>query len=213
MALRTPLILASVSVFALAACDDPTNPDFQKTRNGAVIGAAVGIGSQILAGNSPDSALKAGVVGGVVGAVIGNVLDKQEADLRQDLAGSGATITNTGNELIVTLPEAITFDTDSTFVRGSLQDDLASLAQNLDQYPNSTVDVIGHTDSVGDASYNQNLSSRRAASVETVLLNNGVTGNRIRAYGRGETEPVASNDSASGRGANRRVEVVIRPTS
>ncbi len=213
MALRTPLILASVSVFALVACDDPSNPDYQKTRNGAVIGAAVGVGSQILAGNSSSSALKAGVVGGVVGAVIGNVLDKQEADLRQDLAGSGATITNTGNELIVTLPEAITFDTDSTFVRGTLQDDLAALANNLDEYPDSTVDVIGHTDSVGDANYNQNLSSRRAASVENILLNNGVSGSRIRAYGRGETQSVASNDTADGRAANRRVEIVIRPTS
>lgn len=213
MAFTKPLILASVSVFALAACDDPSNPDYQKTRNGAVIGAAVGVASQIIAGNSSDSALKAGVVGAAAGAVIGNILDKQEQDLRQDLAGSGATITNTGNELIVTLPEAITFDTDSTFVRGTLQDDLAALASNLDQYPNSTIDVIGHTDSVGDASYNQNLSARRAAAVENILLNNGVSGARIRAYGRGETESIASNETESGRAANRRVEVVIRPTS
>lgn len=213
MALTKPLILASVSVFALAACDDPSNPDLQKTRNGAAIGAAIGVATQIVAGNSTESALKAGAVGAIAGAVIGNVLDKQERDLRQDLEGSGATITNTGNELIVTLPEAITFDTDSTFVRGSLQDDLAALASNLGQYPDSTVDVIGHTDSVGDASYNQNLSARRAASVENVLLNNGVSGNRIRAYGRGETQAIASNDTASGRAANRRVEVVIRPTS
>ena len=213
MALTKPLILASVSVFALAACDDPSNPDLQKTRNGAAIGAAIGVATQIVAGNSTESALKAGAIGAIAGAVIGNVLDKQEQDLRQDLEGSGATITNTGNELIVTLPEAITFDTDSTFVRGTLQDDLAALADNLADYPDSTVDVIGHTDSVGDASYNQNLSARRAASVETVLLNNGVSGNRIRAYGRGETEAIASNETASGRAANRRVEVVIRPTS
>lgn len=213
MALKTPLILASVSVFALAACDDPSNPDYQKTRNGAAIGAAIGVASQIVAGNSTESALKAGALGAIAGALVGNVLDKQERDLRDDLAGSGATITNTGNELIVTLPEAITFDTDSTFVRGTLQDDLASLAQNLDEYPDSAVDVIGHTDSVGDANYNQNLSARRAASVETVLLNNGVRGSRIRAYGRGETQSIASNDTADGRAANRRVEIVIRPTS
>lgn len=115
--------------------------------------------------------------------------------------------------MIVTLPEAITFETDSTFVRSTLQDDLAALARNLDEYPDSTVDVIGHTDSVGDAAYNQNLSARRAASVENILLNNGVSGSRIRAYGRGETEAIASNDTASGRAANRRVEIVIRPTS
>ena len=213
MAFTKPLILASIPVFALAACDDPSNPDYQKTRNGAAIGAAAGVASQILAGNSADSALKAGALGAVVGAVIGNVLDKQEQDLRQDLEGSGATITNTGNELIVTLPEAITFATDSTSVRGSLQDDLAALANNLQEYPDSTVDVIGHTDSVGDESYNQNLSSRRAYAVESILLNNGVPNDRIRAYGRGETQSIASNETASGRAANRRVEIVIRPTS
>ena len=185
----------------------------KKTRNGAAIGAAIGVASQIVAGNSGSSTLKAGVAGAVVGAVIGNVLDKQEKDLRQDLAGSGATITNTGNELIVTLPEAITFETDSTYVRPTLQDDLAALANNLREYPDSTVDVIGHTDSVGDGSYNQNLSARRAQSVSNILRDNGTPSSRIRAYGRGETEPVASNDNASGRAANRRVEVVIRPTS
>ncbi|MEJ6709489.1 MAG: OmpA family protein [Amylibacter sp.] len=213
MAFTNPLILASVAVFALAACDDPSNPDYQKTRNGAAIGAAAGVASQILAGNSTSNVLKAGALGAVVGAVIGNVLDKQEQDLRQDLEGSGATITNTGNELIVTLPEAITFATDSTSVRGSLQDDLAALANNLQEYPDSIVDVIGHTDSVGDETYNQNLSSRRAYAVESILLNNGVPNDRIRAYGRGETQSIASNETASGRAANRRVEIVIRPTS
>ena len=135
MAFTKPLILASISVFALAACDDPSNPDYQKTRNGAAIGAAAGVASQILAGNSADSALKAGALGAVVGAVIGNVLDKQEQDLRQDLEGSGATITNTGNELIVTLPEAITFATDSTSVRGSLQDESWVICKQLARIP------------------------------------------------------------------------------
>ena len=213
MMLKTPLILAFISVLTLKACVDSTNPDYQKTRNGAAIGAFIGVATQIVAGNSTESALKAGAVGAMAGAVIGNVLDKQERDLRENLAGSGATITNTGNELIVTLPEAITFDTDSTFVRVIIQDDLASLAQNLDEYPDSTIDVIGHTDSIGDANYNQNLSSRRAASVENILLNNGVNGNRIRAYGRGETQFIASNETAEGRATNRRVEIVIRPTN
>ena len=213
MAFAKPIAAATLCVFALAACDDPSNPDYKKTRNGAVIGAAVGAASQIIAGNSADSTLAGAVVGGVVGAVVGNVLDKQEQDLRSDLKGSGATITNTGNELIVTLPEAITFDTDSTYVRPSLRDDLGALAANLQKYPDSTVDIIGHTDSVGDANYNQNLSSRRAQSVATILRSNGVPSNRIRAYGRGEFEPVAGNDTASGRAANRRVEVVIRPNT
>ena len=213
MASTKILTLASLSLFALTACVDSRNPDYEKTRNGAAIGAFIGVATQIVAGNSTESALKAGAVGAVAGAVIGNILDQQERDLRENLAGSGAMITNTGRELIVTLPEAITFDTDSTFVRGTLRGDLARLAQNLDVYPDSTVDVIGHTDNVGDANYNQNLSSRRASSVENILLNNGVNGNRIRAYGRGETQSIATNETPEGRAANRRVEIIIRPTN
>ncbi|GGA15188.1 OmpA family protein [Neptunicoccus cionae] len=213
MALTKTVSAAVIAVFALTACDEATNPDYRKTRNGAAIGAAVGAASQIIAGNSEGSIVKGAVVGAAVGGVFGAILDQQEKDLRQDLAGSGATITNTGNELIVTLPEAITFDTDSTYVRPSLQDDLRALASNLQRYPDSTVDVIGHTDSVGDANYNQNLSTRRAQSVAGILTGSGVRSSRIRAYGRGETQAIASNDSAAGRAANRRVEVVIRPTS
>ena len=204
------LCAASIGVVALAGCDDP---ELDKTRGGAVVGAAVGALSQIIAGNSPGSVVKGAVIGGAAGAVIGNILDRQEADLRRDIGDSGAIITNTGSELIVTLPESITFDTDSTYVRVSLHDDLVRLAANLQQYPDSTIDVIGHTDSVGDTSYNQNLSARRAESVGNILLDNGVAGNRIRAYGRGETSPVASNDSSIGRAQNRRVEIVIRPTA
>jgi outer membrane protein OmpA-like peptidoglycan-associated protein len=212
MALIKSIAIASISILALTACDEATNPDYKKTRNGAAIGAAVGVASQIIAGNSNSSVLKGAVVGAAVGGVFGALLDQQEKDLRNDLSGSGATITNTGNELIVTLPEAITFDTDSTFVRTSLQDDLRALATNLQKYPDSAVDVIGHTDSVGDASYNQNLSARRANSVSGILVNAGVPNYRIQSYGRGETRPVATNDTTSGRAANRRVEIVIRPT-
>jgi len=211
MTLSKPLGVVLIGAFTLSACVDTADPNYQKTRNGAAIGAAIGAVSQIIAGNSTNSVFKGAVVGGVVGAVIGNVLDKQEAELRNDLAGSGATITNTGEELIVTLPEAITFDTDSTYVRPGVEDDLFALASNLRKYPDSTVDVIGHTDDVGDASYNQGLSARRADSVRVILMQDGVEPSRLRAYGRGETEPVASNETAFGRAQNRRVEIVIRP--
>jgi outer membrane protein OmpA-like peptidoglycan-associated protein len=213
MAFMKSVSVLAVSSLALTACTDAADPNYQKTRGGAAIGAALGAASQIVAGNSNSAVLKGAVVGGVVGAVVGNILDKQERDLRQDMAGSGAQITNTGDELIVTLPEAITFDTDSTYVRPSLQDDLSALSNNLLDYPDSTIDVIGHTDSVGDAAYNQNLSSRRANAVAQILRDNGVPSRRIRAFGRGETSPVASNNTASGRAANRRVEVVIRPNN
>lgn len=205
--------VAAASALVLAGCMDVGgNPDTKNTRTGAAIGAATGAAAGIVAGGDRDKILAGAVLGGVIGAVAGNVIDKQERELRAEMQGSGAVITRQGNQLIVTLPEAITFDTDSTYVRTNLRDDLGRLATNLNRYPDSTVDVIGHTDSVGDASYNQNLSARRAASVSAILTGGGVAASRIRAYGRGEQEPIASNETTSGRAANRRVEIVINPT-
>jgi outer membrane protein OmpA-like peptidoglycan-associated protein len=122
-------------------------------------------------------------------------------------------IVNTGRELIVTMPQDILFDVDSTFVQPSLRSDLRALATNLQQYPNSSVAVIGHTDNTGTAAYNQDLSSRRANAVANILIDAGVSAGRVRAIGRGEDEPIASNLSAAGRQQNRRVEIVIRPYS
>ena len=109
------------------------------------------------------------------------------------------------------MPEGILFDFDSAAIRAGLQSDLRALARNLQQYPNTTVDVVGHTDSEGSAEYNMDLSSRRAAAVAGVLLEQGVAPSRIRSYGRGESEPVATNLTPEGRQQNRRVEVIIRP--
>lgn len=206
-----PTIGGVAALVALAACN-PQDPNYKNTRTGAAIGALTGAGVAAVAGGDRDKIAAGAVLGGVAGAVVGNIIDKQERELRGELAGSGALITRDGDRLIVTLPEAITFDTDSTYVRPSLRDDLAALADNLTRYPNSTVDVIGHTDSVGDAAYNQNLSARRADAVAAILISNGVPPQRIRAYGRGELEPIASNATAAGRAANRRVEIVINPT-
>lgn len=202
-----PTIILTAGAFTLAACTD--DPD--KTKKGAAIGAAAGLISGVLTGDDSNGKIKRTIAGAAIGAAIGNELDKQEEELRADLGDSGAVITNTGDRLIVTLPEAITFDTDSSSVRPSLAGSLVQLASSLNKYPNTNVDVIGHTDNVGDASYNQGLSNRRAQAVSTILANNGVSGNRLRAYGRGENQPVASNDTSTGRAANRRVEVIITP--
>ncbi len=203
-----PTIILTAGAITLAACTE--DPD--KTRNGAMIGAAAGLLTGILTDDDSNGKIKRTIAGAAVGAAIGHQLDKQEEELRADLGGSGAVITNTGDSLVVTLPEAITFATDSTDLRPALAGSLVRLADSLNKYPDTNVDVIGHTDNVGDASYNQGLSHRRAQSVSAILLNNGVANNRIRAYGRGLNEPVASNSTASGRAANRRVEIVITPT-
>ncbi|KIN62489.1 OmpA family domain protein [Sulfitobacter noctilucicola] len=193
----------------LAQPGDPS----QKTKNGALIGAASGAVIGALSkgdGNRADGALVGAVLGGAVGAGIGYSLDKQEAELRQQM-GSNVAITNTGDRLIVTLPNNLLFATDSSSVTPTLQGDLRALAQNVQLYANSTLQIIGHTDSDGDAAYNQTLSESRARSVANVLIGNGVPQGRIQTFGRGESQPVASNLTPDGKAQNRRVEIVILP--
>ena len=151
-------------------------------------------------------------IGAGLGGAIGATLDAQAKDLRNDVSNPNVGIVNTGNELVVTLPEAITFATDSAVLSISAQRDLAALASNLLKYPNSNIVVTGHTDSTGTLAHNMDLSKRRAQSVAAVLTANGVPASRIVTTGVGPTQPVASNATEQGRAANRRVEVVIRPT-
>jgi len=200
----------------LSACTDPeyAGIDRTNTKQGAAIGAAVGgIFGAIVSDNKAGGAVRGAAIGAGVGALVGNDLDKQEADLRRDLGNNDVQITNTGDRLIVTLPQDILFATDSSSVRSDLQRDLRSIAGNLLAYPNSTIQILGHTDNVGDASYNQGLSLRRAEAVADVLLDAGVPFGRIDAIGRGEDQPVASNLTPEGRAQNRRVEIVILPNA
>ncbi len=217
--IKKSLILATAGVVTLSACTNPADyppgqDPQQKTKQGAAIGGFIGaVTGLATAGDDPaKSAAVGAVVGAGAGALIGSQLDKQAAELRSSM-GSDVKIRNTGSELIVTMPQDILFATDSAELTGSLRSDLASLARSLQRYPNTTVDVIGHTDNTGTAAYNQNLSARRAASVAAVLRANGVASSRIRAFGRGESEPIASNYTAAGRAQNRRVEIVIRPNN
>ncbi len=207
--------LSVISTLLLAACEQTTtgpNPN-QHAIQGVGIGAATGALAGAILGDNKKSIIIGAALGAAAGGLIGNNLDKQEAALRGDLSNDGTIIRNTGNELIVTLPEGITFDTDSTYVRDSFRPEINKIAANLQDYPNTTVDVIGHTDSTGEADYNQALSADRAAAVTDILLEQGVDQSRIVSYGRGEREPIASNDTESGKAQNRRVEIIIRPNA
>ena len=203
-----------IAGFTLAACAEGalTTSANANRNSGALIGAAVGAAAGQAIGGDTDATLIGAAVGAGAGALIGADLDRQEAELRRDLAGSGVGINNTGNQLVVTLPEAITFATDSATVSPGFQNQLSVLANNLRNFPNSTIRITGHTDSTGDASYNQRLSERRAQAVANVLAANGVSQSRFIVSGAGETQPIASNDTVSGRAMNRRVELVITPT-
>ena len=181
--MKSPILFALCGAMALGACTDPAslggnpNDPNQKTKQGAAVGAAAGAILGVLVSNKDDrakGAITGGLVGAGVGAGVGYSLDKQEADLRRDLGNDNVTIQNTGDRLIVTLPQDITFASDSATLSGGIQGDLNAVANNLQSYPNSTVQVIGHTDSTGEAAYNQNLSVQRSNSVVNVLSGAGV---------------------------------------
>ena len=213
------ICLVAISSLGLAACSGPERLEgpnnYEKTRQGTLIGGLIGaVGGMVTGSDAEDKrnrALKGAIIGGGLGAVVGNQLDKQEADLRRQMGNDNVLIQNTGDRLIVTLPQDILFGVDSTVLRPDLMSDLGALANNLQTYPNTTVQVIGHTDNTGAASYNQSLSVARANSVTNVLLQNGVAPSRIVAMGRGEDQPTASNLTSEGRRQNRRVEIVILP--
>jgi outer membrane protein OmpA-like peptidoglycan-associated protein len=205
------------ATLGLTACTD-TNALRQpgdKERNGLITGAILGAGLAGLSNSSnKGTAVVAGAAAGaLLGGVIGSQLDKQEAELRQNLSNSRITIVNAGDRLIVSLPNDLTFATDSSAISPAVTADLRQVSQSLVRYPDSTVQVVGHTDSDGDASYNQALSERRANTVADQVQAGGVPYSRLRTLGRGEEQPVASNLTPEGKAQNRRVEIIIVPTA
>lgn len=215
---KTPILLAAAGLITLTACVDPNAyPDDPnaRTKSGAVIGGLLGAAAGVAASGDGDElkgALIGGAVGAGTGALIGADLDRQAAELRGSLS-SNISVTNHGDYLVVNMPQDLLFATDSASLRPDLTSDIRTVAASLLKYPNSRIEVIGHTDNTGSAAYNQDLSQRRAVSVANVLRESGVPNGRISAYGRGEDQPIASNLSAQGRAQNRRVEIIIRPTN
>ena len=221
MKIRAMTILAASSLIALGACVETatngtgTGTGMSRTQQGALAGAAAGAIYGATrdddSNNEGRDAARGALVGALAGAVAGNILDRQAAALKQSVS-SNVQVVNRGDYLQVILPEGILFATGSAAVSGPAQSDLYAVARNLNQYPNSRVEVVGHTDNTGSAALNADLSQRRAQSVAGILSAGGVSSNRLVAVGRGFTQPIASNDTASGRAQNRRVEILIRPT-
>lgn len=209
----TPLIASAVALLTLTACVDPNaypNDPNARQKGGAVTGALIGgfIGAQ----SSDDKLLKAAAgatLGGIVGAAIGADFDRQARELRAQMSGN-STVTQTDNGLLVTMGQDILFATDSATLRYDQLGDLNAVAASLQRYPDSRIEIVGHTDHDGDAAYNQDLSERRARAVQAALQQAGVPAARLTAIGRGESQPVASNYTAQGKAANRRVEIFIR---
>lgn len=202
--------LALASAIALTGCVDPYG-DPNRSATGALIGGLTGAAVGKAIGDDTKSTVIGGVVGAAIGGAIGEDLDRQERELSRQLAGTGAMVTNTGSQLQVILPEAVTFPTGSAEVNSGFLPALRELARSLRSYPNSTISVVGHTDNVGTAAFNRQLSLDRALAVARILVSYGVASNRMTYGGRGYNEPVASNATARGRAQNRRVEVLITP--
>jgi outer membrane protein OmpA-like peptidoglycan-associated protein len=216
MTFKLSLILSATALLGLTACVQPqynaADPN-GRTRTGAIIGGLTGAA---IGANASDNELAGGLVGGIIGAAaggaIGQTLDQQAADLRGSISNSNISVTNNGDYLVVNMPQDVLFATDSAALRPDLARDIQAVGQNLLQYPNSRIEVVGHADNSGSAAYNQDLSQRRASSVAQAIVSTGVPSGRVSAIGRGEDQPIASNLTDSGRAQNRRVEIIIRPT-
>lgn len=202
--------LAAAGGMALSGCTtdlSQASPTEQGMIAGAIIGGAIGA---MQPGDSTNKAIVGAAAGAVAGGIIGQMLERQQAQLRRDLRDD-TQVVNTGESIVVTLSQEVLFDPGSAHVKPEARSELRKLADNLIANPDSTIDIIGHTDNVGPAAENQRLSKQRAEEVRAILVDFGVSPGRLRAYGRGEDEPVASNLTPEGRARNNRVEIVIHP--
>lgn len=204
------MLRSSTAVLAAAAvlggCSSLT-----QTQRGAAIGAAGGaaVGAAVGAatGSTARGAIIGAAVGGTAGAIIGAQMERQRAELETGL--EGARVERYGEGLLVTFESGLLFAFDSDAVLPEARRNLTNLANSLRNHPDTEILIVGHTDNIGSAQYNQGLSERRAASARNFLISQGVPAERIRTMGRGLTEPVATNDTDAGRALNRRVEVAI----
>jgi outer membrane protein OmpA-like peptidoglycan-associated protein len=205
---------AALSLVAVSACvTDPNTGERKVSRTaiGGVGGAGLGYLLGGLIGGKTARIVGAGI-GGVAGGVVGYQMDKQIKELKEDTAGSGIDVTQEGDGILLNLPD-VTFAVNSTEISPSFQAALDNVAQSMTKYPDSLIDVYGHTDSTGSDAYNLDLSKRRADSVARYLIMRGVSSARIQTQGMGKNYPVADNTTPEGRAKNRRVEIKITPVT
>jgi outer membrane protein OmpA-like peptidoglycan-associated protein len=214
--MKKTLVICLAVALTAAGCAQPMT----KTQKGAAIGTGVGAAAgaglgQAIGGDTKGTLIGAGigaVVGGLAGGSIGRYMDKQEATMRQQLAGvEGANIQRNADLLAVTFKSDVLFDTGSAALKAGSYDEITRVAQVLNQYPETTIMIAGHTDSTGSETQNQELSERRAMAVKNALTGQGVNPARMSAIGYGESKPIADNNTESGRQTNRRVAITITP--
>jgi outer membrane protein OmpA-like peptidoglycan-associated protein len=209
-------LFACVAMAALltACVDDPNGNGkvYGNTARGAAIGAIGGaILGTLAGGNDGRNAAIGAAVGGLAGGGVGVYMDKQQAELRQQTAGSRVTVVRRGDQIELIMPADVTFAVNEATIQPAFYDTLANVAKVLVSYPKTEIDVVGHADSDGTREHNQELSERRADSVKSYLLRQGVQPVRVLTAGRGEDEPLVPNTSAANKAKNRRVQIVLTP--
>jgi outer membrane protein OmpA-like peptidoglycan-associated protein len=206
--MKKTIIAAALSTFIISGCAS----NFSNTQKGAGIGAVVGA---LIGKGTGDNDKKRYVWGAALGALagsaIGKYMDNQEAAFREELANSGVEVYREGDSIRLSIPGNITFPSGNAAIVTSFYPVLEDVAKVLNRYEKTKLSVEGHTDSVGDANYNRQLSIQRANSVANYLQGTGVVANRLQTIGMGESQPISSNDNAQGRQENRRVELRVIP--
>ncbi len=199
----------ATSAMLMGSCS--TIQSMSNTQKGAATGAVAGgaLGAIIgkKAGNTAVGVLAGAALGGVAGGLIGKKMDKQAAEIERTVAG--AEVIKADEGIIVKFDSGILFDFDKIDLKPDAKTNIAKLVENLNSNPNTDILVIGHTDNKGTDAYNQGLSERRAKSVKSYAVSQGLAGRRIKTEGKSFHEPIADNDTEAGRAENRRVEIVI----
>ena len=192
-------------------------PETSNAAKGAMIGAAAGAVVGLASGDDAverrQHALIGAGVGALAGGAIGYYMDRQEAELRAELEGTGVSVTRIGDNITLNMAGNITFATNSADLSPAFFDVLNSVSKVLAEYEQTVVEVAGHTDSSGSDVYNQSLLERRAGSVAQYLQSQGIISERLLTIGLGESMPVADNSMSSGKQANRRVEITMVPVT
>ena len=217
--MKHAIIALTAAAFLITACSTDPYTGEQKASNtaiGAGTGALLGGAAGALLGattklKTRNTALIGAGLGALAGGGIGVYMDNQESKLRERLQGSGVSVTRQGDNIILNMPSNITFASDQSDIKPNFYEVLNSVALVLKEFNQTLVDVNGHTDSDGSDQYNEELSSRRANAVAQYLVSQQLDSQRFSVQGLGESQPIASNASASGKAQNRRVEIQIVP--
>lgn len=208
------IVLSTLLLNACTTIDPYTREEkTSNTAKGAGIGAVSGAVLGVLVGDSRKATLIGAGIGAITGGAIGRYMDVEEAKLRRELEATGVSVTRQGNSIILNMPGNITFDTDSSAISADFYRVLNSISTVFNEYEKTYIDIYGHTDNTGQASYNMHLSQRRADAVSSYIQTRNVLPQRILTHGAGMNQPIASNSTAQGRAQNRRVEIKLSPIS